>query len=305
MEPTLEMSVIIPVYRDWAPVDRCLRALCKQSLAADKYEVLVVSNDDAAPDEALAARVQMSPNIRLLHEPAGYSYAARNRGLQEVRGRVVAFTDADCEPDADWLANGLKFLAENAADVVGGKVEMVRSHRTMVSLHDSVFGLRQDMYLEIAGSMVTANLFVRRAVFDAGLKFDAQLQSGGDFKFCRKAREAGYQLAYSPDAIIRHETRWSYSELFRKVKRTSGGIVDRLWADQGGERSLPPGFWKQRFKPRVRYWLAILRGREKYSADRPFGDRLQLTWVKVVMFFFEMYAFTRAVYRPHRQKSAW
>ena len=94
-----EISVVAPVYRHWALVPGLLAALGAQSLDADRFEILLVDNDPAAG----TAPPPLPGNARVLPGTAPGSYAARNAGAASARGALIAFTDADCNPDPDWL----------------------------------------------------------------------------------------------------------------------------------------------------------------------------------------------------------
>ena len=85
-----------------------LTLLRDQTLPSDQYEVLVV--DDFSRDDT-ANIVEGSGLARLLRmgEWRG-SWAARNAALRAASGEVVAFTDADCRPEPDWLERGLAEL---------------------------------------------------------------------------------------------------------------------------------------------------------------------------------------------------
>ena len=122
-ESAPRISVIIPVYRDWDDLRRCLAALTQQSWSESDFEILVVNNDtQPAPDDLVA------PNLRLLQEPQGHSYAARNAGVAAARGELLAFTDADCQPAPDWLAAGWAALhAGSAGTLPSGRGNYSRS----------------------------------------------------------------------------------------------------------------------------------------------------------------------------------
>ena len=125
MKPRI--SVIIPVHNGAHSLGACLGALESQTLArGDEFEVIVV--DNGSTDE-LADTRRLFPGVRWLEEAAPGSYAARNRGLRQAAGEIIAFTDADCLPDAAWLRQGVAALAAGPATVVGGEVPCARSGR--------------------------------------------------------------------------------------------------------------------------------------------------------------------------------
>src|ERR1041385_9155423 len=105
-----DVSVVIPVLGDAERLALCLDALDRQTLPANRFEVIVVDNASDR-DEAIAAVVaEHAPRFRLLHEPRPGSYAARNRAIADARGTIIAFTDADCIPRPDWLERGIAAL---------------------------------------------------------------------------------------------------------------------------------------------------------------------------------------------------
>ena len=82
---------------------KCVGALREQTYPADKTEIVVVDN---TPEFELSERAEMLAPARVLHEPLKGSYAARNCGIDNSTGEILAFTDADCIPAPDWAGRG-------------------------------------------------------------------------------------------------------------------------------------------------------------------------------------------------------
>lgn len=97
------ISVIIPAYNAAHLLPTCLKAVTAQEgvLFGRDYEVILV--DDGSTDET--ARVAKEIGVRVISQFNRGPAAARNRGAREARGEILAFTDADCIPAADWLVN--------------------------------------------------------------------------------------------------------------------------------------------------------------------------------------------------------
>ncbi len=98
-EPRVVASVVVPVKASHDCIRLCLASLLRQDMA-EPYEVIVV-----VPRGRLAEELAASfPQAQLCFCPEGCGPGgSRNRGIQAARGRFIAFTDADCLPEADWL----------------------------------------------------------------------------------------------------------------------------------------------------------------------------------------------------------
>lgn len=211
---TPAVSVIVPA-RDASPtLDRALVALRSQTFERD-YEVIVV--DDGSRDDtvAIARRHQSFVTVISNAESQGPG-AARNRGVEAARARVLAFTDADCFPTPTWLAAGVQEIER--ADLVQGRVEP--DPAVPRTPFDRSLLVERD-----GGFYQTANLFVRRETFDAvGGFHDWLLEErahrswapdrrrgrasrtpiGEDTLFAWKARRLGARSAYAPKALVHH-----------------------------------------------------------------------------------------------------
>jgi glycosyltransferase involved in cell wall biosynthesis len=204
-----EISVVVPARcraTDLAGLLGCLEA---QTLDRDRFEILIV---DDASDPPLRGALR-------LDQPSG-SYAARNAGIAAARAPLLAFTDADCLPEPRWLEAGL--IALGTAPRAAGRIEMIGGETYFERLDRARF-LRQDRYVD-EGFGATANLFVRREVFDAIGTFDARLRSGGDAELGRRASAARFPIVFAPDAVVRHPCRRSARELLGKAHRVGVGF---------------------------------------------------------------------------------
>ncbi|MHB1504211.1 MAG: glycosyltransferase family 2 protein [Acidimicrobiales bacterium] len=114
-------TVVVPsMFERHEQLERCVESLAR--LDYPDYEVLVVDNrrDPVGPPPGWVGRY---PQVRVLHQPVPGISAARNLGVTEANGRIVAFTDDDVVVDAHWLgALVARLLADEAVACVTGLV---------------------------------------------------------------------------------------------------------------------------------------------------------------------------------------
>lgn len=240
------ISVIIPHLNQPEMLDACLASLGAQSLERKTFEVLVVDNGSTVPPEAVVARYA---GVRLLSEPQPGPGPARNRGVGEAAGEILAFIDADCRAHPDWLQNALQALrAAPDKTILGGDVRIWHDEArgtTAIAAYEGVFAYRFKLYIEQHGFSGTGNLVVRRADFDAVGPF-AGIQLAEDMDWGQRACQAGFRFRYVPEMIVYHPARGSLRELYVKWDRQ---IQHYLVMAQG-----KPG-WKLRWIARA---LAVL-----------------------------------------------
>jgi len=220
------VSVIIPVYNDADRLAQCLARLAEQSMPGDDFEVIVVDNGSDDPPRAV---VEQHPFCQFTAEAKPGSYAARNHAVRIASGDTLAFTDADCLPQPDWLEQGVAAIEQGAA-VVGGAVEMFSQDPqspTSVELYDMAFGLDQPTNISKLGYSVTANLFTTRTVFEEVGEFNSDVLSGGDAEWCERAASNGHPVAYCPAAVVRHPARATLKSVVKQARRHMGGRMDR------------------------------------------------------------------------------
>src|SRR5215470_3773761 len=126
----MHVSVVVCTYNRAASLRLTLRALEVQVTPPSLlWEVVVVDNDSTDGTrrefDTFAANACISMRY-LFTAPLGLS-RARNAGLAEGRGNIVAFTDDDADPAPDWIARIAEVMAESGADIVGGRIVPVWS----------------------------------------------------------------------------------------------------------------------------------------------------------------------------------
>lgn len=211
-----KVSIIVPHYGDPVPLDRCLTALTALAYDRDDYEIIVADNLSPQGEEAINAAV--AGRARLIIATERGAGPARNAGVAAARGDYLAFTDSDCVPAPQWLANGLKALETN--DFVGGRMIVSREAdgaKSGAEAFEQVFAFDNEDYVLNKGFTVTANLFCPRALFDRVGGFRVGVSE--DLEWCLRARDAGYRIGYAPDAVVAHPARRDWPALLTKWRR--------------------------------------------------------------------------------------
>jgi glycosyltransferase involved in cell wall biosynthesis len=220
------VSVIVPVYNAEDTIPKLVEALLRQNYPQDFYEIIFVDNNSKDSTPKL---IEQCPVIFLQETMIQSSYAARNLGVRESSGEILAFTDSDCIPDPSWIMEGVLTLQKEKADLAGGPVEFIFSkHKTAAEIFDSLINLDYT-YWKTHNVWATANLFVKRKVFDSVGEFPL-VKSGGDLQWTGKAVKEGFPLTFASGAVVHHPAR-GLNELLRKSLRIGKG-APAIWRSQ-------------------------------------------------------------------------
>jgi len=118
-------SVVICSYNRREHLLASVDCVLGQTLAADRYEVIVVDNcstDGTA--EAIGALVEQHPNLRYVYEARLGLATARNTGWHAAEGTYVAFLDDDARAETNWLETAQGLIERNPVNLrcVGGPI---------------------------------------------------------------------------------------------------------------------------------------------------------------------------------------
>lgn len=226
------LSVIIPVYNDSDGVRQTLSSLVNQRVNP-KFEIIVVDNNST--DET----PQVIEEFERKHSEIVYgcdetdiqsSYAARNTGIENSSGEILAFIDSDVTVENNWVSNVVEYFGETEVEYLGCNVKMYipEGEESVWAKYDASMGLPVEHYLETKQFVPTCALAVRREVVDQVGSFDESLTSGGDKEFGKRVHNADVRMDYSDQITVRHPARDTFRELVIKAKRVGAGQF-QLW----------------------------------------------------------------------------
>jgi glycosyltransferase involved in cell wall biosynthesis len=210
-------SVVVAV-RDDARVRRLLASLASQTVPRDVYEVIVVENGSAD----LADTDGAYGITRYAHLTRANSAAARNAGLDLVKGQFLLLTDADCVARPGWIEQLTARLAGGEVAVAGGPI-VKHQPRTWAQRHaiTVVDGQQWLSYLPALHLPYVAGAnagFVTSALREAG-GFDERLRSGNDVDVCYRLGLLGHRAGLAPGAVIEHDDRATVAAHFCRFYR--------------------------------------------------------------------------------------
>lgn len=206
------ISVIVPSYNSEKTIAVCLQALLRQECSAPFEIILVDSSNDRTP---VIVREQF-PQIRFFHlKEKTLPGLARNYGIAQARGGIIALTDSDCIAPPAWLQT-IHAAHRGEYRVIGGGVRNAFPWHP-ISIAEfflefrefSVHSRRREIDI-----LPTNNLSVRREIFERFGVF-SDLRASEDVVFIHQLREHGVKVLFEPCIYIRHMNRRAWAPFLR------------------------------------------------------------------------------------------
>ena len=196
------VSVIVPVYNGEDTIAACVESILAQSLPRDDFEVILI--DNASSDGTPAVLERYRDHAVILHESKRGPSAARNRGLRNATGEIVAFTDADCIVHRDWLSRIIEPLRDPTVGIVGGMIQSVRPCNAVEEFGERIHDHRLAIEYYSPPYAITMNWASRRADLEKVGLFDEELLRCEDCDLAYRLVAAGYRIVHEPAAVVYH-----------------------------------------------------------------------------------------------------
>jgi glycosyltransferase involved in cell wall biosynthesis len=201
------VSVIVPVYNGEHTIGDCVESIFGLSFPRNEVELLLI--DNASSDGTPAIIDRYRDRAVILHERKRGPAAARNRGLLHATGDIVAFTDADCVVDRDWLSRLIAPLTDPVVGIVGGTILATAPCNAVEEFGERIHDHRMAIEVYSPPYAITMNWASRRSVLEEVGPFDEELLRCEDCDLAYRVVAAGYRIVHEPAAVVYHHTERS------------------------------------------------------------------------------------------------
>ena len=223
---SMDISVIIPARNEEKTIGRCLESLARMNFRAEDFEVIVVDNGSTDRTEEIAKSFSGRLHLTVLKKKDGNISAVRNWGARAARGRVLAFTDADCVVPSDWLSRAGELFRSPFVGIIGahGLIPEGSSWVARAWYREVAIAKRGEV-----SYVPTLDLLVKRSVLFGVGGFDESLETNEDYEFCQRVRAAGFVVMGIPEMGVVHLGTPQSLKAFYKKQRWHGTHVFRVF----------------------------------------------------------------------------
>lgn len=204
-----------------------LRAMENQTIKPD--QLLVIDDHSTDNTKDILREFQAGTKLNFsFHDIEGKGlFDGRNHVLSLANNEILAFTDADCVPRADWIEQIIRVFKEHP-DVVGG----TGSHpgldeKNFVSkLHKWWFiveGVKEAGYTQ--GVIGANSYFKKTALEEVGGWISLEAANAEDVYIAHKLNEKGMKMWHDPEVQVSHHYAVEWSDFFKKTYKSGYAIT--------------------------------------------------------------------------------
>lgn len=229
------ISIIVPVRNGAAKIKDLLDSLINVDYDMDKLEIVVVDGNSTDATKEIVSKYP----VKLISEERPGINGARNTGIKNSHGEIIAFTDYDCVVPENWVKEIVKYFQDPSVGCVGGKVQRYDNGLLSLYADESLVPVMRIFKKEMMVNKIRlpfnypvgCNFAVKREVFEKAGFFDERFKYGFDeLEFAERICNRGYKLVLTPNITVQHKHRSTFTELLRQTFRygEGGGLLFKV-----------------------------------------------------------------------------
>lgn len=217
----MKVTIICPTYNSAKLLPRSLQSWVNFNFPKEDYEILICDrNSEDKTKEIVEEFSKFNSNVYyVLSQPR--TSTQRNTGIEHAKANIIVFFDDDSYAEPAHLKKGLEFLQDHPDyDIIGGpqvdspedKFFAKAAGAAMSSLFGSfIIAKRYKKMKQTLDAdefyLTSANVFIRKKVFDKIGSFDETLYPGEDPEFFARAKKNSIKMAFDPALAVQHSRR--------------------------------------------------------------------------------------------------
>lgn len=223
------VSIVIPTKNEEVMIRNCLESLKQLNYPKNKFEIII--SDGLSTDNTV--KIAKSYGAKVVRNETRTVSPGRNIGFQHSKGDLVAFSDADCIMDKDWLNNTVKYFENKDVAGVGGpnlgpknESSFGKAVRFLLSFGSLISGsvhVTDSKKIKTVKSIPGCNAIYKKEALEKVMPVDERLLTCDDTEMNYQLRERGYKLLYTPDVIVWHYRRDNPKKFWKQIYRYAIG----------------------------------------------------------------------------------
>jgi len=219
-QPTV--SIVIPVRNGEATIGALLESLQKVDYDQNKVEVIVVDGNSTDKTREIVTKYP----FKLFIEDGEGLNAARNTGIKNSGGEVIAFTDADCIVPSNWIRKMVENFRDPQVWCIGGNIKGCEDDFLSRYADNTVMPVMRSFKRRQVLSMIKlffnypagCNMAFRRKALEEVGYFDEGLRYGADdLELVERVGKAGRKIVLDPSVLVLHKHRSTLKGLLKQT----------------------------------------------------------------------------------------
>lgn len=213
-----KISVIITIRNSDKTLTKCLMSVLSQNYK--NYEIILVDNGSTDKTRKIAEEFAVNDcRIKYFFVPKIGRGIARNYGILESTGEIIAMIDADCIAPPDWLKNLIKPIIEDDETIVmGGESDLIGNYWTKNIQKSNEQFIQKNSSKKYINIIDTKNFAIEHKVMGE-LMFDENLINFEDFDLYLRLSQK-YSVLFLPQIKVGHYHQNSFiSTITKNVNR--------------------------------------------------------------------------------------
>lgn len=220
MTEIIFVSIIIPTYNNRDYLKENIKSLYNQTYPKDKYEIIVVDDGsiDGTGQWVELQRNKYHCNLSYFFQKNKGPASARNLGIRNSLGEIVAFIDSDCIASCTWIEEIIKGYDDNRVAGVGGRIKALPT-ASKISQYCVYIKMNEQPLINKTGIvyLITGNASFKKNCLNNVGGFDERYNFAGgeDPDLCYRLKRQGYIFRYNRDAVVYNHHKEKMGEFFK------------------------------------------------------------------------------------------